>query len=170
MATIDATFGGATSNSYVTLLEAEEYFGARLFSDNWNNASEANKIAALIQATKRIDREKFYGDRVSSTQKLAFPRSGISYIDNVLYDGIIPEQIKDATCEVAIYMLSNDISQKDTNIGDKKSVAVGSIKVEYAQQDRVVVQSTNTLSDYVLTLLEDFSYTASSAGVGFISR
>lgn len=52
---IDATVGGASANSYATLAEAEAYFGSRLFTDTWDDLSEANKEAALIWATRVIE-------------------------------------------------------------------------------------------------------------------
>ncbi len=42
-ATIDATLSGANSNSYVTLIEADDYFDSRLYSDVWTATLDDDK-------------------------------------------------------------------------------------------------------------------------------
>jgi len=75
--TIDATIGGASANSYQTISESDDYFAGRLNSDAWFDASEEDKARAKITATRRLNRENWYGERVNTTQALAFPRIGV---------------------------------------------------------------------------------------------
>lgn len=168
---IIADVGGATSNSYVTLAEADTYFASRLYTTDWDNASVDDKSKALITATARIDQEKFYGERETSTQALAFPRTGLGYLDGIYLDGIIPTQLKEATYELAKYMLSVDMSKPSVDTGTQKKVKVGSIEVEYAiDKNDNVSQSFDTLPPFVMALLGDISRTVSNSGFIEVSR
>jgi len=69
-----ATIGGSTSNSYVTLTEANDYFADRLNTAEWDAVGSETKEKALITATRRIDEEQFLGYKVSLTQALKWPR------------------------------------------------------------------------------------------------
>ena len=170
MADIIADVGASNSNSYVTLVEANNYFDTRLHSLKWNEATDEDKTKALLQATKRLEREKYFGDRKSSSQKLSFPRVGLGYIDSILLDNIIPEQLKDAQCELAIFMLSNDITQKEVNTGSIKRTTMGDMSVEYLTDQTPSVSSFNELPEYIETLLEDLSKTVSSTNIVQIGR
>ena len=78
--TLDATVGGASANTYITLDDANAIIeGFVLRDDNaaWDNSTTDNKNRALFTAAQRIDREKFLGSRVSDTQALEWPRSGV---------------------------------------------------------------------------------------------
>ena len=111
MPTIDATVGGASSNSYVTVDEATAYFGERLRADAWTGASTTDKEKALIMACRHIEAAKPMVERGStgayapsnSTQALSFPRkkdwkSGAGYN--------IPQPVKQAQFEEALALLA----------------------------------------------------------------
>lgn len=161
MATIDATVGGANSNSYVTLAEAEAYFADRPDSDNWNTLPDNDtKNIYLIHATRRLEQEDYLGTRTTTTQRLKFPRDDVDF-DGVELDGTIPRQIKEAQYETAIYNITNDLNAKDTNTGalKKEKVKVGSIEEEkeYVQNSNVNVPSSFDLPDWVEGLISDFT-------------
>jgi len=113
-----ATVGGSNSNSYVTLAEAEAYFEDRINSSangNWENTSageprsDAEKSAALVTSTRRIDEEQFRGYKVTSTQALKFPRANITDEDGHYFaTDSIPEPVKQATFIVALELLRAD--------------------------------------------------------------
>lgn len=175
MITIDATVGGANSNSYVTLAEASAYFETRLYTTNWTNADDEDKKKALVQSTRRLDYEKFYGNRKTSTQALSFPRTGLGTLDGVELDDIISRQIKEATYELAIYMLDNDMSQPsvdDSNVKRKKE-KVGSLEVEteyhFDSGDNVSVMN-DTLPPFVESLLDGIARNVSTSGMITVSR
>lgn len=116
-------------NSFLSVADAIEYFNNRPFSDEFLNADTSKQEKALIQATKLIDVKKFLGNRTSSTQKLSFPRTDL-YIDNILQDNtIIPQRVKDATCELAIYTLQEDYSAPD-DLADFENIKVGPVSVK----------------------------------------
>mgnify|MGYP006935477161 CR=1 FL=1 len=74
MATLNAIHGHPQQNSYLSIAEADAYFASRLNSTDFTGASEANKTAALIEATSRIDAHRFVGTRMFRNQALDFPR------------------------------------------------------------------------------------------------
>jgi hypothetical protein len=120
---LDATVGGASSNSYVTLAQAESYFDDRINSavnGNWETTSagvartDAEKSAALVTATRRIDEEQFVGYKVSTTQALKFPRTNVTDEDgNYFLTTAIPEPVKQATYLTALELLRADFLQED---------------------------------------------------------
>jgi len=138
---IHTSIGTSTANSYVSVASANTYFTARENVDSWDNidgstnatAAETRKENLLIMATREIDRNKRYfegkynqgiiGD-ATNYQALEFPRSSNVDANAALY---IPEEIKYATYEQALWILerkgnrrsSNDPAQDRQTIGDK---------------------------------------------------
>lgn len=136
---IVATPGAPNANSYVTLEDADAYFAARLHADAWSAASEPNKEAALLWATRVLeakiaaywDKKELPGDatiRVLTTlkddpscfvvwngrpataeQALAWPRSGMASKNGLpLAEDVIPSQLKNAQCELALLLMQSD--------------------------------------------------------------
>lgn len=168
---IDATQGGTNSNSYVTLLEADTYFEARLHVATWTNSTDDDKNRSLVMATRRLEQETYYGDRATSTQRLKFPRLNIGYLDGILIDNTIPEQLKEAQYELALHMMATDMSKPSVDTSAMKSVKVGNIAVDYAiDSNDNVSQGYDVLPPFVLSLLDDFSRTVNSGGSFMVSR
>ena len=168
---IDATLGGSSSNSYVTLAESDTYFESRLYVSVWTDATDDLKNRALVMATRRVDYEKFYGDRATPTQSLALPRINLDYLDGIDMNNTIPYQIKHATMELALYMLATDMSKVGINDGAVKKVKVGSIEKEYHyDKSDNVSRSYDELPSFVESLLEDLSKTVSSSGMIGVGR
>lgn len=119
------------TNSYINLTNADTYFADRLNSDVWDSATASNKEKALIQATKILDSMTFIGTRSKSTQILKFPRLfPIDFtLDGFIIDSAtVPQNILDAVCELAIYLLSEDYTASN-DLSDFNSVTLGSISV-----------------------------------------
>lgn len=166
--TLDATIGGAASNTYVTLAEASTYFGDRLNSDAWDSASSDNKSKALLTATKVLDSRVIWkGDKAQSSQRLQWPRYGVE--DSVSYpdsgkntdflDTVIPQFLKDAQCEQALALLTNADQLADTNKGISK-VKVDVVELTFDKQD-----TADVLARPVRDLIEP--YAQSYEGMGF---
>lgn len=123
--TVDATAGGAAANSFVTVAEADAYLAARLNSSAW--AGVDPKAQALIEATRELSTMIWQGSRATDTQALSWPRflapnpDGVTITWWAYYDpAIIPQRIKDATCELALEFLragTSDIASTDSNAG-----------------------------------------------------
>src|SRR5690349_2139070 len=77
-ATIDATAGGAASNSYATLQDAADYHDTHPYSSVWDDADDDQKTRALITATRMLDDWfEWKGAISTTTQALLWPRSGV---------------------------------------------------------------------------------------------
>ena len=132
-AVIDATLGGASANSYVTLADADAYFETTPDATNWDDKTNDQKNRALISATRWIDALSFYGDRCSETQALKWPREdykvdGIAWVCTA-----IPASIKIATYELA-RAFANDtdaITGSTGTTGLYEQVELGELKVKY---------------------------------------
>lgn len=83
---------------YATISEANVYFLYRLNTDSWDDADSTTKLKALGSATILIDRLNFAGEKTDDAQEMQFPRGG---------DVDVPQDVKDATCELALTLLIN---------------------------------------------------------------
>jgi DnaT-like ssDNA binding protein len=122
---LDITVGGASANSYVTAEEAETFLDSRLNADAWTGVGVDDKTRALLMAAQRLDRENWLGNRVTTTQRLAWPRVDVAKVDpvgvgfggwgfgthsyawwsEVYKSDEIPQSVKDAQCELALAYL-----------------------------------------------------------------
>lgn len=85
-----------TFTYYGTLIAAETYFSYRLNSDAWDDALVSDREAALIQATRAIDKLNYENEKYEDDQVLQFPRGD---------DGTIPIEIEYACYEIVIKLL-----------------------------------------------------------------
>jgi hypothetical protein len=124
--TPDATVGGANSNSYVTLAEADAYFDAGADNQEWNNHQDGYKEAALIQATRWLNYLSFAGDICGDTQALQWPREEVTCMGKEATCTMIPLQVKQATYELAFKFVHDpDVINGGTT---SPSPQVGAIK------------------------------------------
>ena len=164
------------TNSYITLADANTYFGTRLFSDSWNNSTESNKSLAILSATKKIDRLVMRGVKSISTQSLAFPRAIYSdYYTNDLpnlslringnynVETSVSQRVIDACCEEAMAMLAVDASGKQRQELQNQGVTSFSMSKLSENYSKIKVGSTNLLSSEAKELL--FYYTGGSVNI-----
>lgn len=123
------------TNSYATVAEADSYFEDRLDVAAWSSASAEQKAQALTTATSFLDSMEWVGSVVSSSQALAFPRTG-SYFDPrlglaVTMTSVIPDRIVKATYELAYHLLNNDGLFDDT--GSVVNLQIASISLNKIQ-------------------------------------
>lgn len=108
---LDATVGGANSNSYITNADADAFFANRLDGDDWILYA-ADQDLALMQATAEYEMyDAPYGERVTTTQALQYPRYNVPKRDTPGYITYylpteIPKPLKDAVCLRALTLLS----------------------------------------------------------------
>jgi len=146
--TIVVTAGSATANSYITLDEADDYVEAMISSTDvskWSTGTDDTRNRALAAATQRLDRERFLGARATDTQALQWPRTGVrkpdTYVntyatgfpfrisDDYFTDEEIPDQIKRAQIELAVYLKNNTDGISLSGLNDYKRVKIGSIDI-----------------------------------------
>jgi len=126
---IDATVGGAASNSFVLEAEAIAFAATRLNLVGWTTLAGTSctdpEKQALIEATRELSALVYQGFRADPAQALAWPRylapnpdTGSSYY--VLYDTtVVPQRLKDASCELAFEFLkagTSDIATHDATL------------------------------------------------------
>lgn len=107
---INATPGSVSANSYVTTSEADSYFDTRLYSSVWSTALSGDQESAIISSTRQLDEEYIWsGLPTNSDQALGWPRTGAYNCENISISAtVIPPEIKNATYEQAIYLLTSD--------------------------------------------------------------
>ena len=146
--TIDATAGGASANSYMTLAQADAYVEAMISSTDvskWSTGTDDTRNRALAAATQRLDRERFLGARATDTQALQWPRTGVrkpdTYVntyatgfpfrisEDYFTDEEIPDQIKRAQIELAVYLHNNVDGISLSGLNDYKNVKIGNLEV-----------------------------------------
>lgn len=109
---------------YIDVVDAKEYFMSRVGSEAWDYADDADRLKALNNATKIIDRLAYIGQKSDSTQDHEFPR----YDPLTTYPDV-PTAILDATCEIALALLDgvdpqlefDNLSQSASNYANIKS-------------------------------------------------
>jgi len=133
---IDATPGGANSNSYITEADAVSYFEGRLHSAAWDDATDENRKSALVMATRTIDQTfAFQGYKTDSDQALSFPRTGVVNCEGeTLASDVIPKAIEDATCEQALAFLGFDLTKKPAALfqGVSKAEVKNGVMAEFS--------------------------------------
>lgn len=172
---VDSTVGGANSNSYISIAEFQALAELDAYGSEMRALTDNDVIGRLIiTATTRIDYEKFDGEKsdLTTPQALAFPRTGLPTLDGIDNDGIIPQNIKEATYELAKYMHTTDISKPDTTNAPIEQVKAGSVTVKYKyDKNDNLTQPNNQLPSFVVYLLEPYAITVnSSSGVFYAYR
>jgi len=150
---VDATIAGAASNSYLSLEDAQAYFAARLRSEAWETASDADQEKALLTACRRIEAHRLqvhrrpYGfpydlpnalDRPADPLAPADPDQALSFPRQRDLDRTgsfaIPDQVKQAQCEEALALLAQGAEQerrRSLQAAGVKSFAVDGLSESY---------------------------------------
>jgi len=162
----DSTVGGSSSNSYVSVESANDYFEAHLDGEQWKLPA-SKKQAALTMATNRINRERFSGAPTTTSQRLQWPRSYVVSKNSTPYAGdvntfaggnyfvdntIIPLELEQATYELALFYIKKADGQftaNDDELETLESMKIGPLDVKYkssARGDRLPQQVKDLLS------------------------
>jgi hypothetical protein len=129
---IDATVGGTSSNSYATQAEVQQYMDDRLNVTAWTGATDDQQKQAMIQGTRQLDAlYSWVGTKADQDQALDWPRVAAIDCEGYLIDSDeIPQRIKDAQSEYALYLLQRDTVEPDLVVKGIKSAKVGPLAVE----------------------------------------
>lgn len=106
-------------NSYVSVEDATIYFQGTYFgsSKKWTDYADEDQESLLITATRKLNALSWGGTPYSDSQLLAFPRSwedpteygyGPSVPSDVDEEFYIPQWLKDATCEYALWIMTEE--------------------------------------------------------------
>lgn len=118
----------ALFNAYCTRAEANEFLlERRLFAATaWNAVT--NKDAAIMWATRELDRLQWAGSRATSSNRHEWPRNGIANVTATE----IPLLLKDATAELAYYLGQSDRSAPDSQ-EQFEELKVGPITLKFRE-------------------------------------
>ncbi len=168
-AVLDATVGGADSNSYATVSEADAYHVGHLYPEAWTAATADQKVNALITATRLLDENiNWIGWQMTAGQALAWPRAGALYRSGfAIPNGIIPQQVKNATAEFARLLIDagampNSGSEIPAGL---KHIKAGSVELEY--NPAMTSGTEDAIPTPVISMIS-FLIASRAAGTGFI--
>lgn len=162
----------SNANSYLTVAEAQTYFDSRAPVAGWENAD--SQEALVIMATRTLDMllsgsriyvpgtkgqvgyyrigPRWSGAPTTTSQPLAWPRTGM-YNRNggAIADNVIPQDLKNATAELAGALGTKDLLVDDANaVAGISSVRAGSVSVSF---DTSVAMVTKMIPDAVIAML-----------------
>lgn len=126
--TLTTTVGGATSDSYISVADADTYFSRRPNATAWTDLTDDDdKSKLLLWAMRSLNGLGWIGGRYSTTQALDWPRVAIRpteryslYYSEIAYSGglydqngnlwtveEIPTGVLNAQCEFALAIQQN---------------------------------------------------------------
>lgn len=142
---------------YGSLRDAENYFQYRLDNDPWVEATHNQKIAALSQATRGIDRLCYIG---SKTGALEFPRD---------FQTEVPTEIKQACYEDALALLGGIDPNTETDNLVSNSQGYGSLRSNYVRDHQTPHRVNGIATATAWRLLAPFLADAESVVLSRVS-
>jgi len=107
---------------YITVADADAHFAERLNTGAWDDEDSDTQLVALKEATLRIDRLNFIGEKNAADQEQQFPRYD---------DTTIPEDIQNACAELALVLLDDVDPDKEIELLGMKSQGLASARSTY---------------------------------------
>lgn len=141
-----ADAGAIDANTYCTREEGDRYHRTHLYNTVWTLADDWRRDAALIWATRLLDEQaSWLGTKASSTQALRWPRTDVMDADGDEFPSdAIPTWLKNATAELARYLLTEDRTEERSY--GLKSVKADVVEVEFDSADEKPVIPTSVRS------------------------
>lgn len=163
----DTTIGGANTTSYVSVSDSDDYWGTRIYKDAWDTATNTEKQNALMFASRLLDTWiDWKGRRTVENQGLRWPRYDVNDRDGWRLDSdIIPDDIKDATSELAGSLLVTDTTAQPDTVGFSR-IKVDVLELEIDKLDR---DKYGALPDSVLALVEPYGSVRNRGGSGVVT-
>lgn len=127
--TIIPTPGASDANCLASYDEAIAYFAGHHAPTAWDTATEEQRKRAMITVTRRLDREEYDGTRPTSTQALAWPRSGLVRDGVIVDSATVPAFVKAAMFEEVLALLATPTKYDVSGLAQFESVSVGPISV-----------------------------------------
>lgn len=152
--------GLSTANSFASVAEADAYHEGHLYASTWTGAATGTKEAALVMATRLIDRRtNWVGDKLTGDQALAWPRENAEVDGHEVASNVVPQPVKDATAELARLLIAEDLTKDvDQNQLEAIGLGKGALKIEFNGKTK------NQIPGIVDDLLGGFGDFQSSTG------
>lgn len=163
---LDATVGSISANSYVTVLEATEYFANRAHvADSWTVLAVEDQESFLITNTLLLDwYVKFKGYKTSESQALKWPRSGVVRPSGAsVASDIIPSEIKQAVYELTFFSLSVD-RVAESDLAGLSQVQAGSLMIK-TETPSFLSTAKEAIPDHVWKIVDELR---SRGGIGVV--
>jgi len=122
---LSATVGGTTSNSYITVADADSYAAGKVGLASFKAADVNVKEAALVEATDLIDRHGKWKGYIAnpSIQSLRWPRFSVMDRDDwYVPSNVIPLEIAHVVVDLADWLIKSNGFNVDTNTVDQVTV------------------------------------------------
>lgn len=154
-----ATAGAADANSYATEDNGDSYMETRLHITNWTGATGDEREAALMWATRLLDKLCAWdGSKATDTQALRWPRSFIYDPDgDAVLNTIIPQFLIDATCEYALHLIGSDRTQTfDPELSAFNKLVIGPLEMEMSNPSKGQITKVSMIPESVWILVRNY--------------
>lgn len=129
------------ANSYCTVDFADDYLSIKSNSDDWIALDDDDKEKFLMWATRLLDQRATWQARTLPTdtdQALDWPRMYVVDENSLTVpDDIIPQEIQEATVEIAFNLFNHDVDPSDAttsnSAGAVKRIKAAVIEIEYTE-------------------------------------
>jgi hypothetical protein len=129
--------GLANANSYATRAEGDAYHEGHVAASDWTAATDAQKEAALVMATRALDALFHFGGwKRTSAQALQWPRTDCPDVERAggedfLAEDAVPACVRDASCELARHFLAEDRTADAEGIGLRSLSIEGALRMVF---------------------------------------
>ena len=166
--TFDSTPASSTSNSYLSVTEADDYFAGRFGADKWSTFTNTQKQQLLVTSTKQLDTASFNGRKSKVIQSLQWPRQALVDLDgNALDDTVIPSKLKEATCEMAYWIWTEeDRILSDVEIQQVDTYKVGPLDIQ-VNKNRIIfpIKAEELIKSIGMSVLVDLNSSSKPVSV-----
>lgn len=163
--------GLTDSNSYVSVVFADDYFATRGYSA-WAELEETQKEVLLIKATDYIDNIfQWHGNKLHKSQSLRFPRENLFDYEGLEVNGI-PVCLQQSVCDaVEILNNGNDLFRQENENGMGTYEKIGDLAFRYAKTETQEI-ANKTLYEVLNTKLRGLykNKTSNSIVKGVVKR
>jgi hypothetical protein len=122
------TIGANSYEVYRSLANHLKYLAAEFSATNFRAATTENQSIAIVTATRLLDRLGWAGDKADEDQTKAFPRSGISDLE----DDQVPAALLDAESLLASAIIDGQTVVSSPTTGNNiRRQQAGSVSIEY---------------------------------------
>lgn len=132
--TVEDGTGVAGANSYTTVDFADTYISINSQQQpTWDALSTQAKEHLLARATQYLDRMiQWKGEKTIEDSALRWPRAGVYDTDGILIaDDVIPRVLQEATAEVAVYFVTQDLTRSAGGGGELEELHVDVIELHW---------------------------------------
>lgn len=169
---LDATPGGASSNSYCLRVEGDAYHEGHFYAQPWTSLTNPQKETCLVWATRLLDEHvSWHGTKTTRGQALRWPRTGVTdrdeeggYYDQwygyTLDPASIPRWLKHATAELARWLASENRTA-ESDLLEYSALTVGPLSLVKDKESKKEV-----LPESVRVMVQPYGVVASVNGIG----